>query len=336
MRLFKFTARRIAQLLPVLLGVTLVTFILVRVLPGDPVRAIAGPTANADDIAALRERFGLNKPLVVQYWDYLTGLVTGDFGMSIQSGQSIGYEMSVRIGPTLELAVAALLIALVIAIIFGIAVSFMPGSIFDHVVRIGSLIGNALPDFWLGMMLILVFYHALGWAPAPSGRLDTSVDLELLTGADLIDALLSGNFAAVGSALAHLALPATALAIVVCAALLRSVRSSALEVREHEAFHTAVAHGITGRRLVSSYLSRMTLSKLPALTALVFGNLIGSTVLIEYVFSWQGLGQWALRGLQYRDYAVVQAAVFVFAFCYVIAFLVADIVHAALDPRVKI
>ncbi len=336
MRLVRFTARRLLQLIPVLLGVTLVTFLLVRVLPGDPIRTILGPSATPADVAAARLRFGLDKPIVVQYWDYLRGLVVGDFGTSIQSGQSVGHEMSLRIGATLELAAVALLIALAVAIVLGIACALRPNRWTDHVVRVGSLVGNAIPDFWLGMVLILVVYNFLGWAPAPSGRVDPDAGLTPLTGADLLDAVLTGNGAAIGSALAHLALPALALAVVVCASLLRSVRSSALEVRGQPAFLAAMAHGIGGRRLVTAYLARATLTRLPTLAALVFGNLIGSTVLIEFVFSWQGLGQWALRGLQYRDYAVVQAAVFIFAFCYVVAFLIADVLHAALDPRVRI
>lgn len=273
---------------------------------------------------------------MVQYLDYLTGLVTGNFGISIQSGTSVGAEIAVRIGPTLELAFAALGLALVVAVVLGIACAQRPNRLGDHTVRIGSLVGNAMPDFWLGLVLILVVYNGLHLAPAPSGRVDADLDLQPLTGAEVVDAMLVGNGAAVVSALWHLMLPAMTLAIVVCASLLRSVRSAALEVRESPAYVAARAHGIAGRRLLFGYLTRATLMRLPTLTALVFGNLLGSTVLVEFVFSWQGFGQWALRGLQFRDYPVVQAAVFVIAFCYVVAFLVADVVHAALDPRVRI
>lgn len=336
MRLLRFTARRLLLLVPVLLGVTLLTFLLVRVLPGDPVRTILGPNATPEDVTAARVRFGLDKPLVAQYWDYLKGLLTGNFGTSIQSGRPVSQEMAHRLGATLELVTIGLGVAIVVAVVLGIACALRPNSLGDHVARVGSLIGNAMPDFWLGLVLILVAYNALHWVPAPTGRVDPAAGLRPLTGADLVDAAITGNGPAFTSAVAHIALPALTLAVVVCASLLRSVRSSALEVRSSTAFTAAMAHGISGRKLIRGYLTRPALVRLPTLAALVFGNLLGSTVLIEYVFSWQGLGQWALNGLQYRDYPVVQAAVFVIALGYVVVFLIADVIHAALDPRVRI
>jgi peptide/nickel transport system permease protein len=335
-RLARFALRRILLLFPVLIGVTAVTFVLVRVLPGDPVRAILGPLATPAEIRAERQQLGLDQPIVVQYWDYLRGLVTGNFGTSIQTGQSVGYEIGSRIGATLELVVVALAVALAAALVLGLLGAMRRNRLSDHLIRIGSLIGSALPDFWLGLMLILVFYGVLRWAPAPLGQTAFSAAPAKITGAALVDGLLSLNGTAVASALAHLILPALTLAFVVCASLLRTVRASALEVRSSLAYTAAEAHGITGRKLTRAYLFRATISRLPTLTALVFGGLLGSTVLVEYVFGWPGLGQWALQGLLYRDYPVVQAAVFIYAAGYVIAFLLADIVHAALDPRVRL
>lgn len=336
MRLLRFTLRRLLLLIPVLVGVTAVTFLLVRVLPGDPVRTILGPTATHADLEATRARLGLNKPIVVQYWHYLRGLLTGNFGTSIQSGQSVGHEMSLRIGATLELVVVALVLALIAAVIFGLVSASRKGRPSDHVIRIGSLVGNALPDFWLGLVLILFVYNDWHLVPVPSGQVDPGVNMKTITGASLLDGMLTGNGLAVSSAIKHLVLPALTLALVVCASLLRTVRASALEVRASMPYTAAVAHGIAGRRLLSAYLVRATMVRLPTLAALVFGGLLGSTVLVEYVFGWQGLGEWALRGLQYRDYPVVQAAVFVYAFAYVIVFLIADVVHTALDPRVRL
>lgn len=336
MRLIRFTLRRLLLLVPVLIGVTAVTFILVRVLPGDPVRTILGPTATHADLVQARERLGLNKPLVAQYWDYLRGLLTGNFGSSIQSGQAVGHEMSVRIGATLELVVVALIAALAGAVVFGLIGAARRGRPSDHAIRLGSLVGNALPDFWLGLVLILVFYNYWHLVPVPSGQIDPTVGVRTITGAGLLDGVLTGNGPAISSALEHLVLPALTLALVVCASLLRTVRASALEVRASMPYTAAVAHGIGGRRLRNAYLIRATMVRLPTLVALVFGGLLGSTVLVEYVFGWQGLGEWALRGLQYRDYPVVQAAVFVYAFAYVIVFLIADIVHTALDPRIRL
>ncbi|HEX5598341.1 MAG TPA: ABC transporter permease, partial [Micromonosporaceae bacterium] len=308
MRILRFIARRLLQLIPVLLGVVVLTFLLVRVLPGDPIRTILGPNATEADAAAARARYGLDQSLWKQFLDYLGGLVTGDFGTSIQSGASIGEELALRVGPTLELVLLAVTTALVIAVALGIWSARRADRLGDHTVRIFALIGNSIPEFWLGLVLILVGYRVLGWFPAPSGRVDPDTELVPLTGAELLDAALTGNGPAFTSALSHLILPVATLSIVIVAPLLRSVRASALEVLHSEAYVAARTHGLSERRLRRGYLLRATLVRLPALAALVFGTAIGSTVLIEYVYSWQGFGQWALRGLLYRDYPVVQAS----------------------------
>ena len=306
MRVLRFVGRRLLQLIPVLLGVVVLTFLLVRVLPGDPIRSILGPNATEADAAAARARFGLDQPLWKQFLDYLGGLVTGDFGTSIQSGTPVRDEMALRIGPTFELVVIAVTIAVLLAIWLGLWSARRADRVGDHTVRVFALFGNSIPEFWLGLVLILVGYAALGWFPAPSGRVDPDTNLTPITGADLVDAIITGNGPAAASAAAHLVLPVLTLVIGVLAPLLRG------------------------------YLRRAALVRLPSLAALVFGTAIGSTVLVEYVFSWQGFGQWALRGLLYRDYPVVQASVLVIALCYVLVFLIADVVHAVLDPRVRI
>jgi peptide/nickel transport system permease protein len=336
MRLLRFVARRLLQLVPVLLGVVVATFLLVRVLPGDPIRTILGPNATEADAAAARARYGLDRPLWQQFLDYLRGLATGDLGTSIQSGGPVGRELALRIGPTLELVVLSLAVALLLATGLGVWSARRAHRLGDHTIRVAALAGNSLPDFWLGLVLVLVGYSLLGWFPAPGGRVDPETGLTPITGADLLDAVLTGNGAAAVSALHHLVLPVATLAIVITAPLLRSVRASALEVLGSEAYTAAAAHGLRERLLLRGYLLRATLVRLPPLAALVFGFGIGSTVLVEYVFSWQGFGQWALRGLLYRDYPVVQASVLVIAACYVLVFLVADVLHAMLDPRVRI
>ncbi|MFV2018387.1 ABC transporter permease [Micromonospora sp. LOL_023] len=336
MRIARFVARRLLQLVPVLLGVIVATFVLVRVLPGDPIRTILGPNATEVEAAAARARYGLDQPLWKQFLDYLGGLATGDFGTSIQSGNAVASELSLRVGPTLQLVVLAVTVAVLIAVVGGIWSARHADRAGDHGIRVLALIGNSVPEFWLGLVLILIGYSVLGWFPAPSGRVDPDTNLTPITGAELIDAVLTANGPAFTSALGHLALPVATLAIVVVAPLLRSVRASALEVLHSEAYTAAAAHGLRDRLLRRGYLIRATLVRLPSLAALVFGTAIGSTVLIEYVYSWQGFGQWALRGLLYRDFPVVQASVLLIAVCYVLVFLIADVVHAILDPRVKI
>lgn len=336
MQLTAYIARRLLLVAPVLIGVSLLTFALVRVLPGDPVLLIVPETATEADIEAARERFGLDRSLPVQYADYLSGLVTGDFGNSITTNAPIANQLAQRLPVTLELVVLALALALVLAVVGGIFAARCAGRPSDQALRVGSLAGNAMPDFWLALILILIFYQMLGIAPPPTGRIGNGFDVQTVTGFMVIDAALSGDLAALRSALGHLALPVITLAIVITAPLLRTVRAAAIEVIESDAYKCAAAHGLTERHLTRFYLLRPTLARLPTLAAIVFGNLLGGSVLIEFVFSWQGLGQWALRGLLVRDYPVIQAFVMVTATGYVLIFLLADIAQAALDPKVRV
>ena len=243
-----------------------------------------------------------------------------------------------RLGPTLELVILGVVIALVFALIFGIWSAMRVNRPSDHAIRVTSAcVGNSFPDFWVGLLLILVFYATLGWAPAPSGRVDGDAGLRVITGSGIIDSLVTGNMVALRSVLAHLALPVITLVIAITAPLLRSVRASALEVRGSDAYAVAVAHGMphaAPRRATTCFARRVV--RLPALVALVLGFTLGSVVLVEQVYSWQGLGQWTLRGVLYRDYPVVQAAVLVMAVIYMLAFAVADIVQAVLDPRIRL
>ncbi len=315
---------------------SILVFVLVRVLPGDPIRTIVPETATQADIEAARARYGLDKPLVTQYRIYLSGVLRGDFGRSFQSTRPVAEEMLDKIPPTLELTTAALAIAIVLAIALGLLSAVRVGKLPDHASRVLALVGTSLPEFWLGILLIFLFYYLWGIAPPPSGRLAQGIVLERVTGFDVVDALISRNGQAFWSALWHLMLPVGTLVVVITGPLTRSVRASALDVLDSNAFRCAVAHGISGWRRWQSYLARPALAGLPTLAALVYGTLLGGAIMIEYVFSWQGFGQWALRGLIFRDYPVIQAFVLVVATFYVVIFLVADILHALLDPRVRL
>jgi peptide/nickel transport system permease protein len=335
-RLARYAARRLLMLVPVLIGISIFTFVLIRVLPGDPIRTIVPETATESDIAAARERHGLDRPLVVQYGVYLGNLVRGDFGRSFQTNIAVREQLLERIAPTIQLTTSALLVALLIAIPVGIFSALRAGKLEDQVARVGALAGSAFSEFWLGLLLILVFYANLQVVPAPSGRIAYDVDLERITHMEVVDALITGNVAALASALHHLALPVATLAIISSAPLIRSVRASALQVLASEGYRCAQAHGLPRRTLVRRYVLRESLISLPTLVALIYGYLLGGAVLVEYVFSWQGFGQWALQGLLLRDYPVIQAFVLISATFYVLVFLLADLVHAVLDPRVRL
>ena len=336
MRLFRYVLRRLALLVPVLIGVSILTFVLIRVLPGDPVRTIMPATATPADIAAARHRFGLDNSLPDQYWIWLKGLLHGDLGTSFQTGVDIRTEFLHRIGPTFELVTLAMTLAICVSIPLGLLAAVRFGKASDHVVRVTALSGGAVSEFWLGLLLILVFYNYLHLAPAPEGRLGPGVNLHKVTSMELVDSIITGNGRALASATSHLVLPVLTLAIVSAAPLIRGVRGSALQVLNSEAYRCAVSHGLPRRVLMFHYTLRGALVGLPTLAALIYGNLLGGVVLVEYVFSWQGFGQWALNGLLLRDYPVIQTFVLVSALFYVLVFLVADVIHAALDPRVKL
>lgn len=336
MRLARYVLVRLLLFIPVVLGVVAFTFFAIRVLPGDPVQAFVGPTTTAEDLAALRERLGLDVPLGEQFLQYMQGVFSGDFGTSIQTGTPIATELAWRMGPTFELVFLGVGIALIVSLVLGIVAALRANKPFDHVTRVGSLVGTAMPEFWLALLLIVVGYAILRWFPGPSGRIGRGLQPTPVTGAELPDALLTGNVPSLLSAAHYLVLPVLAIAIGASAALFRSVRSSSVEIMSSEPYTVAQAHGLNGGLLVRGYLVRGTLARLPTLVALVFGAVLGTVVLIEYVFSWQGMGQWLLRGLLYRDYPVVQAGVAIIALVYATAYLVADVVQAALDPRIQL
>jgi peptide/nickel transport system permease protein len=324
------------MLAPVLVGVSVFCFVLIRVLPGDPILSIVPETATQEEIDRTRARYGLDQPVVVQYGVYMAGVVQGDFGDSIQTNRAIVEQIAERLPRTLELVVLGFILALMMAIILGLFSALHAGRVGDHLARVGALIANSLPEFWLGLVLILVFFAALGIAPGPTGRISTGIDYEVITGSLLVDSIITGNWTALLSTLHHLMLPVLTLGVIVVAPMMRSVRASALQVMQSESYRCAAAHGLESKKLLYGYLLRETMVRVPTLAALVLGNLIGGSVLVEFVFSWQGFGQWALRGLLLRDYPVIQAYVLVTASFYVVAFLVADVIQAALDPRIKV
>ncbi|MDQ6527186.1 ABC transporter permease [Nocardioides sp. LHD-245] len=336
MRIVRYLGLRLALLVPTLLGVVVLSFVLVRVLPGDPLAAFVTPSTTSEDIEKIRQRLGLDVSMWEQFTTYVGGLFRGDLGTSIQSGSPITTELSTRFGPTMELVVISVVISLLLALVLGVWSALRANRPEDHVIRVGSLVGTALPEFWLGLILIAVFYKTLHWFPAPSGRVDRGVDLTSITGAEGFDALLAGNLTALSSALAHLVLPVATIVIGISASLMRHVRASAIEILASPTWRTAQAHGVRRGALLRGYLLRGTAARLPTLVAIVLGNVLGGVVLVEYVFSWQGMGQWLLRGLLYRDYPVIQAGVLISAVVFAVAYLVADLVQALLDPRVKL
>ena len=304
--MLRYAARRLAQTVPTLLVISVLTFLLVRLIPGDPATLIAGEEATPEVLAGLRERLGLDRPLTEQYLIYLRAVVRADLGRSIRSKQPVADELAARIPATLDLALAAGLLFTTLGTGLGVAAAIWRNRWPDHVIRVLSLLGVSAPSFWLGVVLILVF----------------SVHLRLLP--------VAGR-----GSLAFLVLPAVTVALDGLALLARLVRASLLEVLSHDYVRTARAKGLMEPRVVLHHALRNAL--IPALTVLglEFGRLLGGVVVVESVFGWPGFGRLLISAIQTRDYPVVQSAILLFAMALIAVNLVVDLCVGVLDPRVR-
>jgi ABC-type dipeptide/oligopeptide/nickel transport system permease component len=332
-----YTLKRLLFMLPILLGVTLVAFAVTRVLPGDPARIYAGSQADEATVESVRREFGFDQPLHIQYVAYVSGLLRGDLGFSIRTRNPVADDLLVRAPATFELAAAAMILAIAIAVPIGVVSAVKQGTAVDKAARFGSTVGLSLPDFWLGLLLILVLYVWLGWAPAPVGRLGLLADRPPpVTGLFTIDALLAGDFKAFGDVLAHLMMPALALAIPAAGPLMRLTRNSTIDVLRSDYILFAKATGLRGLRLHFKYVLRNSIPNTVTLAAMLFGYLLGGTVLVEKLFAWPGLGMYAANSLDFNDFAAIQGFVLLSAAVYMTVFIVLDIVHSWLDPRVRL
>ena len=326
--------QRVLVALPALAGVVLGTFLLTRVLPGDPATYFAGPTASAESIAQVKAAMGLDKPLPVQFADYLRALVKGDLGMSLTTGQPVVRDLAARLPASAELTLCGLLLSVVVAVPMGIVAAVRQGSWVDHLCRTVVTAGVSLPVFFTGLLLVYVFYFLLGWAPAPVGRLDAYATAPPgWTGFYLVDSLIAGEWETFWGALSQLVLPTVTLGLFALAPIARITRASMLATLDSEFVRTARASGLSSSMVVLGYAFRNSL--LPVVTSLgmVFSFLLGANVLVEKVFAWPGVGSYAVEALIASDFAPVQGFVLAMAILYVGLNLVVDLVNQALDPR---
>lgn len=329
--------RRMLLAVPSVIGVVIVTFLLTRALPGDPAAYFAGPAATEEAIAQVRESLGLDQPLLIQFGRYVQDLLSGNLGSSLTTGQPVATEIRNRLPASAELTLIGLLIAMVIAIPMGILAATRPGSWIDHSCRIISTAGVSLPVFFLGLILVYVFYYQLGWSPAPLGRLDVFVmSPPPVTGFYLIDSLIAGEWETFYSAAAQLLLPALTLGIFALAPIARITRASMLAILASDFVRTARASGLTPYRVTVTYAFRNAM--LPVITTLgmVFSFLLGANVLVEKVFAWPGIGSYAVEALIASDFAPVQGFVLTMAILYVALNLLIDILYIVIDPRMKV
>jgi peptide/nickel transport system permease protein len=332
------TGIRFLSSLPALLGVVVFTFILMRVLPGDPAVFFAsGPNAGQAEIEDVRRQMGLDKPLPHQLVLYLRDIATGNLGRSLTTGQPVLADIRNRLPASLELTFTALILALSLAIPLGIAAALRPGTLVDHAVRFACTLGVCIPTFVSGLLLIYVFYYLLGWAPDPTGRLDIfATPPPRLTGFLLIDSLLSWNGEVGRAAARQLILPAATMALFVLAPLARMTRASMLTVLSSDYIRTADAMGLSRRRVVIVYALRNALLPVLTIAGIVFSTMLGANVLVEKVFSWPGVASYALDALLASDYAPVQGFVLLMASIFVVVNLTIDVLYGLADPRIGI
>lgn len=330
-----FIARRFGLLIPTFFGVTLLTFALIRMIPGDPVEVMMGERRVDPELhAAAMERLGLNKPLYLQYIDYVGDLLQGDLGESLRSRTSVWKEFTSLFPATLELALAALLFATTLGVLAGVIAALRRGSLLDHGVMGLSLTGYSMPIFWWGLILIMVFSVWLGWTPV-SGRIDLLYDIPPVTGFMLIDTLLSGEEGAFTDALMHLILPAIVLGTIPLAVIARMTRSAMLEVMREDYVRTARAKGLSPARVVFVHGLRNALIPVLTVLGLQVGTLLAGAVLTETIFSWPGIGKWLIEAIGARDYAVVQNGILLVACLVILVNFTADVLYGLANPRIR-
>jgi ABC-type dipeptide/oligopeptide/nickel transport system permease component len=328
---------RILAALPVLAGVVVVTFVLTRMLPGDPAAYFSGPSDSFAAIEETRRALGLDKPLPVQFWLYVQGLAHGDLGRSFSTGRDVTTEILERLPASLELVSVAMILGAALAIPLGVLAAVRQGGFADQAVRVVTTAGVSLPAFFTGLMFIFLFYVELDWASAPMGRLDLySSAPDAVTGFFLIDAALAGDWETWRAALGQIALPAISLGLVTLAPIARMTRGAMLAALGADFVRTARAAGLSPSRVLWRYAFPNAI--LPVLTTLgmVFSFSLGGAVLIEKVFAWPGVGSFALDALMQLDYAPVQGFVLVLGVLYVALNLLVDLALLFADPRLRI
>ncbi|MEM9154243.1 MAG: ABC transporter permease [Cyanobacteria bacterium P01_F01_bin.33] len=332
----RYIFKRILQLVPVLLGISLLVFAFLHLIPGDPAVTMLGDRATPAQVEALRERMGLNQPLPLQYLSFLGSLLTFDLGRSIFTGVPIWDEVQLRWPATFELSVIAMAIALVVGIPAGVIAAVRKNSIIDNLTMSGSLLGVSMPVYWLGLLLVYLFAVNLQWLP-PSGRIGINVtyEFEPITGFFIFDAAIQANVEALQDVLAHLLLPALTLSTIPLAIVARITRSAMLEVLSQDYIRTARAKGLVEFWVVAKHALKNAMLPVVTIVGLEFGTLLGGAILTETIFSWPGIGKWIYEGILQRDYPVVQGGVVFVAFVFVLVNLLVDISYAFLDPRIQ-
>jgi len=332
---FRFVLTRAGLVIPTFIGVTLLTFALIRLAPGDPVLLLAGERGiDAVRYARLRAELGLDQPLLVQYAYYMAGVLKGDLGKSIITREPVLQEFLTLFPATIELSMMAMTFAVLIGLPAGITAAVRRGSVFDHTVMGASLTGYSMPIFWWGLLLILLFSVTLGWTPV-SGRIAVIHFVEPVTGFILLDSWIAGDRAAFVSALRHLMLPAVVLGTIPLAVIARMTRSSMLEVLNEDYIRTARAKGLSPVLVIGIHALRNALIPVITVIGLQVGVLLTGAILTETIFSWPGVGKWLIESIRRRDYPVLQGGVLLVATVVMAVNLTVDLLYGLINPRIR-
>ncbi len=327
-------SKRLVFVVPQLLGIVLVSFLLVKSIPGDPAVLMLGPTATPSAIAALQQQLGLDQPLYTQFLIYVRDLLHGDLGTSWQTTRPVLEDLVQRFPATLELVTYSLVLAILIGVTLGVYAARNPSGWVARVTDFYGISAGALPDFWFALVLIFIFYTVLGWAPAPLGRIDMIVLPPMpVTGALTIDSLLAGDFEAFKSACAHLVLPVLTLGLLNAGPILKMTQSTMEKMLEADFSRYEVLCGVP-QRLVVRHALRNALPSIVTIISVLYGFLIGGAVLVEIVFSWGGAGQYAVQGVLNSDIYPVLGFVLFSAVFSLVVYIVVDMIYFLLDPRI--
>jgi len=332
--LTRYIVRRLLSLIPTLLGVTILVFLFLHLIPGDPAVAMLGEHAAQENVERIRHELGLDRPLHEQYLLFLSRILRGDLGISIHRRIPIARELKQRFPATVELSVCAMLIATAVGIPAGVISATRRNSIFDALSMIGALIGVSMPIFWLGLMLVLFFAVKLPWFPI-GHRLDVDIELKTITHFYVLDSILTSNWEALVNSLKHLALPSLALGTIPMAIIARITRSSMLEVLQQDYIRTAHAKGLAERTVIARHALKNAFLPIITVIGLQTGTLLAGAIMTEWIFSWAGIGQWVYQAILGRDYPVVQAGALLITVVFALINLIVDVSYAYFDPRIR-
>jgi ABC-type dipeptide/oligopeptide/nickel transport system permease component len=337
MPLLNYLVRRLALVIPTLFGVSLICFFLTYMLPGNPALVKAGPFATPEHLAQMEREMGLDRSIPEQYLRYASGLLRGDLGESAATGRPVSQDFMQRLPASLELTFASLLIAIVIGLPLGVLSAVHRDTVIDHVGRVVGIVGVAMPSFWTGLLFVYVFFYMLGVAPAPLGRLGPGITApEHFTGLYVVDSILTGNWLALRSSLHQLMLPAATLGFSVMAPVARMVRSTMLEILESDYIKSAWAAGLPRRTVIYGDALRNAMIPVITILGIVFGFLMAGNAVVESVFAWPGIGNYAVTALMTKDSGPIQSFVLFVAVMYVAVNLLVDLAYGLADPRIRI